>query len=89
MYTLAIFHPDNILLVEILTNVHIVDSVPPVEHDRRITLGGQMVQIRTESTMLEDRYSVIGALRSAGFGASVELPGIHQASLHRHSSRPV
>lgn len=34
----------------------------PVERDQRITLGGRMVQIRTECIALEDKFSIMAAL---------------------------
>lgn len=48
------------------------ESIPPVEHDRRITLGGRMIQIKTECIVLEDKFGVAASINSASPRSSPE-----------------
>ncbi|KAI1914221.1 hypothetical protein LOZ65_005667, partial [Ophidiomyces ophidiicola] len=45
---------------EVLKSLSIRETVRPVELDRRLTLGGRMVQIKAQCIVLEDRFSVVG-----------------------------
>ncbi|KEF56836.1 uncharacterized protein A1O9_07026 [Exophiala aquamarina CBS 119918] len=41
-----------------------LSSIPPIERDRRITLGGRMVQIKVECIVLEDKFRVAATINS-------------------------
>jgi hypothetical protein len=60
-------------LDEALASLSIRETVPPVERDRRITLGGRMVQIKAECIVLEDKFSIAGA--AALSAETPKLPG--------------
>lgn len=53
------------------------NPVSPVERDRRITLGGRMVQIKAECIVLEDKFSIAGA-KSAVASLSAETSATEQ-----------
>ncbi|KAF2175098.1 NFX1-type zinc finger-containing protein 1 [Zopfia rhizophila CBS 207.26] len=57
-----------------LAFLSIWDTVPPVERDRRVMLGGQMVQIKAECIILKDKFSIAGALKSAFSAETAKLP---------------
>ncbi|KAK5189250.1 hypothetical protein LTR47_011248 [Exophiala xenobiotica] len=65
---------DTKSLTETLDALTLQDSVPPVQCDRRILRSGRMLQIRTEFTVLEDKFSIAKA--SASTVARVMLPGV-------------
>lgn len=48
------------------------DQVPMVERDRRVVLGGRVLQIRTESMILEDKFHIVKAISN---DAEMKLPG--------------
>lgn len=52
-------------------NIH--ETAPLVERDRRIVLGGRILKIRAEVMILEDKFRIAKALKTAG--GSVKLPG--------------
>lgn len=62
-------------LDEALASLSIRDTVPPVEREYRVTLGGRMVQIKAECVVLEDKFRIAGALKSAFSGEIAKLPG--------------
>lgn len=62
-------------LDEALASLSIRDTVPLVERDRRVTLGGRMIQIKAECIVLEDKFSIAGALKSAFSAETAKLPG--------------
>ncbi|RMZ85019.1 hypothetical protein DV738_g273, partial [Chaetothyriales sp. CBS 135597] len=45
-------------LDEALASLSIQETIPPVERDRRITLGGRLVQIKAKCIVLEDKFSI-------------------------------
>ncbi|ORY07796.1 NFX1-type zinc finger-containing protein 1 [Clohesyomyces aquaticus] len=51
------------------------NTVPSVERDRRITLGGRMVQIKADCILLEDKFDISEALKAAFSAKTAELPG--------------
>ena len=59
---------------EILADLNIVDSVPSVPRDYRITLGGRAAQLKAESIILDDRFLISGVLRSKFANASIKSP---------------
>jgi hypothetical protein len=52
-----------------------VDVVPALARDRRVTMGGQMVQIKTEFFILDDKFIIAQALKSASTKTSIKIPG--------------
>ncbi|KAF1993893.1 NFX1-type zinc finger-containing protein 1 [Amniculicola lignicola CBS 123094] len=62
-------------LDEASASLSIQDISSSVDRDRRVTLGGRIVQIRNECIVLEDKFSIAGALKSASFAESTKLPG--------------
>ena len=58
-----------------LASLGIQDTVPLVERDRRVTHGGRTLQIRAECAILEDKFIIAGALKSALFIENVKLSG--------------
>jgi hypothetical protein len=58
-----------------LASLSIQGTVPLVERDRRVTLGGRALQIRAECTMLEDKFIIAGAVKYALSVENVKLPG--------------
>ena len=65
----AIIHATNAnaskSLDEALASMSVSQTTPPVERDRRITLGGGLLQIKAEFVVLEDKFSIAGAGQSA------------------------
>jgi AAA domain len=55
-------------------SLNLNDTIPPVELDRRVVLGGRMVQIKVASIVLEDKFSVQESLKSANIAESVKIP---------------
>jgi hypothetical protein len=62
-------------LDEALASPSIQDTFPSVERDSCVTLGGRIVQIRNECILLEDKFSISGALKSTSSAESTKLPG--------------
>jgi AAA domain-containing protein len=65
----------NKSLNEAIALMSIQDKIPAVARDRRITLGGRMVQIKAEFIVLEDKFSVVRALKSGLHATKIKLPG--------------
>ncbi|KIW22051.1 uncharacterized protein PV07_12556 [Cladophialophora immunda] len=57
------------------------DPVAPVERDRRITLGGRMVETKAECIVLEDKFHIASAAKSAAasWSADTSAPAIKWA----------
>lgn len=60
---------------EMMTDLNVADSVPPLARDRRINLGGRVAQLQAESIIIGDRLSTAQILGSTPAGASIRLPG--------------
>jgi len=60
---------------ELIANLSLIDAVPAVPRDRRVTFRARMVQIRVEHIVLKDRFSIIQALKSANSKASIKISG--------------
>lgn len=60
---------------QMMTDLNVVDSVPPMARDRRITLGGRLAQLQAESIILDDRLSIARVLKSTSAGAMIRLSG--------------
>ena len=56
---------------QMMTDLTVADSVPPVARDRRVTLGGRAAQLRAKSIIINDRLNIAQTLD----GTSVRLPG--------------
>jgi hypothetical protein len=57
----------------LMANLAVVDAVPALARDCRITMGGQMVQIKTEFVILNDKFIITQALKSTS--VSIKIPG--------------
>lgn len=55
-----------------MSNLAIADIVPALERDLRVTMRGQMVQIKAEFFILDDKFIIAQALKST---SSIKLPG--------------
>ncbi|KAF2120795.1 hypothetical protein BDV96DRAFT_275996 [Lophiotrema nucula] len=51
------------------------NAAPFVEKDRRITLGARMIEIKKDTLVLEDKFSVVNALKSSSSTVSIIFPG--------------
>lgn len=61
-------------VTEKLTNLSLVESVPAIPRDRRITFRARLVKIRVEHIGLKDMFSIIqAALKSANFQAASQI----------------
>lgn len=49
---------------EVMADLNIAESVPPIARDRRITLGGRVVQLQAQSLIIDDRLRISQALKS-------------------------
>jgi len=52
-----------------------INAVPALACDSRITMGGQMVQIKTELVILNDKFIIAQALKSISTQTSIKIPG--------------
>ena len=59
----------------LIANMTITDAVPVLPRDRRVTMGGRMVQIKTEFFILDDKFIVAQALKSTSTKSSIKIPG--------------
>jgi hypothetical protein len=58
-----------------MENLNLANSVPAVERDRRVTLGGHAAQLKVESISLSDKFSIAQVLRSMPSGTSIKISG--------------
>lgn len=58
-----------------LSSLSVEDTFRSVERDRRVTLGGQVVQIKIECIVREDKFNISKTLKSSTFADSIKLPG--------------
>jgi hypothetical protein len=59
----------------LMANLSVVDVVPALARDRRVTMGGRMVQIKTEFFILDDKFIIAQALKSTSTKTSIKIPG--------------
>jgi BMFP domain-containing protein YqiC len=59
----------------LIANLTVVDVVPALARDRRVTMGGRMVQIKTEFFILDDKFIIAQALKSTSTKTSIKIPG--------------
>ena len=59
---------------EIMTNLSIADSSPPIARDRRITLGGCLAQLQAESIIIDDSLCIFRVLTTSP-DTSIKIPG--------------
>ena len=53
----------------------VVDIVPSLARDRRVTMGGRMVQIKAQYFILEDSFIIAKALKSTSTKTLIKMPG--------------
>lgn len=58
----------------LIKNLTVVDGVPAIARDRRITMGGRMVQIKAEFYILEDKFIIAQALESLSADTPIKIP---------------
>lgn len=58
----------------LLANLATTDSVPTLGGDRRITMGGKMVQIKAEFVILHDKFLIAQELKSKSIRNSIKIP---------------
>ena len=59
---------------EMMTDPHMIDSIPPIARDRRIILGGRAAQLQAQSILITDRLLLTQVLKSTpARGASINL----------------
>ena len=58
-----------------ISNLTVADVVPALARDRRVTMGGRMVHIKTEFLILEDKFTIDEALKSTSAKSSIKIPG--------------
>ncbi|KZZ90554.1 hypothetical protein AAL_07240 [Moelleriella libera RCEF 2490] len=66
-------HPET--LDEAMASLSLGHFAVPLEHDRQITLGGQMVQITVDALVLEEKLNILRELLSAAPDAVTKSPG--------------
>ena len=60
---------------QMLTDLTVADSVPPIARDRRVTFGGRAAHLRAESIIINDRLNMAQILEATPDGTSIKLPG--------------
>jgi hypothetical protein len=58
-----------------LADLAVADIVPSLARDRRVTMGGLMVQLKTEYVILNDKFIVAQAFRSLSGQTPLKIPG--------------
>jgi BMFP domain-containing protein YqiC len=59
----------------LIASLTVVDVVPALACDRRVTMGGRMVQIKTEFFILDDKFIIAQALKSTSTKTPIKIPG--------------
>lgn len=59
---------------ERMTDLDFAESIPTSPRDRRITLGGRVVQLRAAYITIDDRLRIAQVLKSTSAVASIKLP---------------
>jgi len=62
-------------LDHLMANLTVEDSVPPVERDRRVILGGRAAKLKVEYITLVDKFEIYGPLKSTTSASSVKISG--------------
>jgi hypothetical protein len=60
---------------EWMANSSLIDVVPAVPRDRRVTYRAKIALIRVEHVVLVDKFSIAQALRATTSTASIKIPG--------------
>ena len=60
---------------ELMTEMTMADSIPPIARDRQITFGGRGAQLRAESIIIDDRLRLAQVLKTTPAGSSIRLSG--------------
>ena len=58
-----------------IASLSITEVAPVLTRDRRVTMGGRMLQIKTEFFSLDDKFMVAQALNSISNKTSIKIPG--------------
>lgn len=59
----------------LMANMTVTDAALVLPRDRRVTMGGRMVQIKTEFFILDDKFIIAQALKSTTTKSSIKIPG--------------
>ncbi|TGO45849.1 hypothetical protein BCON_0361g00090 [Botryotinia convoluta] len=59
----------------LMANLSVVDIMPALPRDRRVTMGGRMLQIKTEFFILDDKFIIAQALKFTSSKTSIKVPG--------------
>jgi hypothetical protein len=60
---------------ELMANLTIIDAVPFVPRDRRVTLGSRIMQIKIDHLILKDKFALVQAFKSSAHTSSMRIPG--------------
>ena len=60
---------------QLMTDLNVTDSVPPIPRDRRVTMGGRIAQLHAECILLADNLSIAQVLKSNPTGSSIGVSG--------------
>lgn len=60
---------------EMMTEMTMGDSIPPIARDRQITFGGRGAQLRAESIIINDRLRLARVVKMTTGGSSIRLSG--------------
>lgn len=60
---------------QLMTNLDITKSVPPIARDRLIIAGGRIAQVQAACIILADRFSTTQTIRAIAAGSSIQIPG--------------
>jgi hypothetical protein len=66
---------------ELMDTLAVVDAVPAVPLDRRVTSGGQIAQIKVEQVVLMYQFALLHSLRSSTSNTSIKVPGGNPSQL--------
>jgi hypothetical protein len=60
---------------KLMANLGLIDTVPAVPRDRRVTFHATIAQIKVDHIILKDKFSIVQALKSATSNISIKIPG--------------
>lgn len=60
---------------DLMADLSLVNSVPAVARDRRVTFGGHALQLKVESISLADRFGITQVVKSVPSAASIKISG--------------
>ncbi|EPE32161.1 hypothetical protein GLAREA_07294 [Glarea lozoyensis ATCC 20868] len=59
----------------ILDDLSLMEMAPVLPSDRRVTMGGQMLQIKSKCLILNDKFIIAQALKALSNSKSIKMPG--------------